>query len=94
MEGKWRGEEEGEDDDTVEERWRGRGVNKGKGREDKKWGFGEERGAGARMRAMAREEGKNHTWIPPSCHQVDYKYIKSVNEWAKGSPCLQDAACW
>ena len=30
----------------------GRGVNKGKGRGDKKWGFGEERGAGAGMRAM------------------------------------------
>lgn len=28
-------------------------MNKGKGRGDKKRGFGEERGAGARMKAMA-----------------------------------------
>lgn len=47
---------------------------------------------GARVSRMERE-GKNHTWISPSRRQVDYQYIKRVNEWAKGLPCLQAAAC-
>lgn len=49
------------------------------------WGMG--------VRGMERE-GKNHTWIPPSCRQMYYQYIKRVDKWAKGWPCLQAAACW
>ena len=49
-------------------------VDKEKGG-DEKWG-----GVwGAGVRRMERE-GKNHTWIPPSCSQADYQYIKRVNE--------------